>query len=448
MSIRFYSIVLAASLFLSLSAQKGRALTIDNFDGTAQLEVDPATPAAGVVVADPGAVGGRRSIEALLTEGPRELSVDLFGGVFSHSQASLVKGDTLVVWDGNDTLDEVDFDGLGGVDIAQDGSTAIKLKLLFSDSTPARPLDLTVRVYDASSPSGQAWSLGTITLDRPYDDEYLTIPFTSFNEGGADLSNVGAITLFVNGISLASDVTIDWIGGDNDCVAEDKDVCGVCFGAGDTCLDCAGEPFGPRVWDGEDPATCCLPEEFDDCGVCFGANECEEPEPLCSDSEPAGCRRVASEVSSEQVDQSFFSFRKFDIRLLRSLPRSRRKVRRTLRKEVKAAYSVVQTEVATLSTVVLECSNENCCVDSAVNQDEFVSLNAQVDELFRIARAGVKAFRTRYQEGECEGTLEECLKRVKARNRSFRRLMRQARAFRDELSMMLEGLPDKTSTCS
>lgn len=143
------------------------------------------------------------------------VAFDLGGGANSLfvSQQSTISSSTLVVWDGGDGDDAIDYTGLGGFDLRGGGSEfGFELGVNFRD----QPVDVTFTVYDASDPSGNTWSRDTITLSGPsFVPAAFTVPYGHFTthgpNGGVDFSNVGAVTMEIGAFNPGTDLEIDYL---------------------------------------------------------------------------------------------------------------------------------------------------------------------------------------------------------------------------------------------
>ncbi len=220
---RFASAITCLLAAASLSAAP---IVIDAF-GTDQnqIQVGPGQPGnnpwtAGSGVAAPDAIGGSRniSITRVSGNGSDTADVGLTPGVFTLSTAAANNSVGRIIWDG-DTNSSVNPTGLGGRDLT-DGGTNTFLRL------QARS-DITGTIYITIFTSATAYSTVAITLPAlgfgatPFT-EYI-IPFSSFTQGApanvtsstigfnlgaasgsANFTNVGAITLFVDGTGAGS----------------------------------------------------------------------------------------------------------------------------------------------------------------------------------------------------------------------------------------------------
>lgn len=182
-------------------------ILIDDFITPQSISVTASTPTGSSIVSAPEALGGERDMKLALTSGftSLTLSSNPFGGeLLVHDSGATVKGISSTIWDGPDGSDDVDYDGLGGVDIGT-GNNAFLLSGVVADLSGT----ISLIVYDASDASGQTWSQADFSLPGTVlAPSELQIPFTDFNfhgSGGAvDFANVGAIELQIENITTGS----------------------------------------------------------------------------------------------------------------------------------------------------------------------------------------------------------------------------------------------------
>lgn len=262
-----------AAFFAVFAASSAHAITIDQFNGELRAEDSIATfgptTAAG---AFPSAIGGARTLQAIAITGPLKTSVSTengadMAGYLSHSQESGVKARSTVIWDG-DTNAALNPIGLGGIDLTEDGGTALELGIFSFDLANGNPIALRLSVFDASDPSGQTASVYELTINNKVENpQTLFIPFASFTlKSGAfapaSFKNLGALVFEIDGNSPDLDLSLEFIKTNGRCPlvpgkgGKVLDVCGVCGGDGTSCLDCRGVPFGKAA--------------YDQCGVCAG----------------------------------------------------------------------------------------------------------------------------------------------------------------------------------
>lgn len=301
------------ALILVVFSNPLKAITIDDFSGFqetfSEAQFRPLSRSSRTV---PNGVGGFRSFSAQATSGlAGRLLIETTTGSSSrlqHSQDVGVTGVSTVHWDGNSNAANIDPSGLGGVDLTDDGGSSFIFTHFAFGFPFGTPLNLTVRVFDASDQSGDTFSEATVILNRPYrfsDKEDLFLPFSSFTvegpSGPADFSNVGAIWLQIDGAEEEVDIGFDDFKTDGDCdlVPQSNgkvlDECGDCIPENSSlynkaCSDCLGVPNGIAVAGTScqtgDPGPCapgsfsdtceCVPEQSPRPELCDGIdNDCD-----------------------------------------------------------------------------------------------------------------------------------------------------------------------------
>ena len=205
------------------------------------------------------AIGGVRYLEAKTVGEPRRVEADIDAGIYYHSQAASARGTSLIRWDG-DANPGLQHNGLGGIDLTEDGSTAIRIRVYSFDYPDNKTLPIRVTLYDASNSDiffrGQIVLSSSITTPTDFLIPLDSINFASLGQVAGDISqtvkNVGAIDFFVDGsANPAYDLELSFIGTNGKCVdlvpknGFILDECGVCNGDNSTCSDCEGIPNGP-----------------------------------------------------------------------------------------------------------------------------------------------------------------------------------------------------------
>ena len=264
-------VLLIAVLALFVPAQ-AFSLTIDDFTaGSHQASAVGAPSVDTDSTATISAIGGARTLRAENTSGTLKMEVEVEAALetMSHSQDANVKGESLVIWDG-DTTASLNPAGLGGVDFTQDGANAVEIEIIgFDPGANGAPIDMTLTFYDASDATGGThWAYTHTFTAAITTDTKLTIPFTSFtpSAGAVDFTNVGAGTLFINGNDTAVDLTISSLRTNGQCPQVPDangvviDQCGVCGGDNSTCKDCLGVINGTNV-----PGAACDTQLASDC---------------------------------------------------------------------------------------------------------------------------------------------------------------------------------------
>ncbi len=135
-----------------------------------------------------------------------ETRLQVVNGQISFSNNVGTIGSGIIVWDGDDDPTVVDTQGLGGIDITNNNGWDLDGIFLDIISADLPGLELTFAIYDTNSNISR--------LSRSFN-ESITTPQTKsflFNDfiGNADLTNVGAIELDING-PAEIDATIDII---------------------------------------------------------------------------------------------------------------------------------------------------------------------------------------------------------------------------------------------
>jgi len=301
---RIIKVLAVFSTVIVVGSSPANAISLDEFLGQGVASSSIPGTSATSVTADPSAIGGQRALYALknstgsgLTRLETFADPDFVGDTdfsLGYTQGAHA-GQGIVSWDGDANAAALNPSGLGVVDLTQDNGTALLLGIKFFDYPSSNTFDITIRLYDASNPSGLKYSDVTVKLNQamnfltPFP---LTIPFTqvttagastvpapsgtfevntSFGPSGAvDLKKVGAIQLILNGLtnSNAPDITLDVFKTNGYCdivpnsLGRVVDDCGFCLNTSqannskDSCGLC---PSAPNFNKAKDP-----------CGVCFG----------------------------------------------------------------------------------------------------------------------------------------------------------------------------------
>ncbi len=182
---------------LGLLAGTGRAgaLVIDDFstDQTVIL-IGGAPDSTSSQISGPGILGGERDMEMTLLSS-MGIVMAASGGTLNYAHAATTTGTGLIVWDGPDGAATLDPIGLGGIDFTAGGEDKIAIPLLVSSL--AAPMILTAYT-DAANYS-------TATLPLPGNvppQARLSVLFTNFVAAGgtgADFTNIGAFSLYIDG---------------------------------------------------------------------------------------------------------------------------------------------------------------------------------------------------------------------------------------------------------
>lgn len=215
------------SSILAVDGNGVAGVSIDSFDTVSSELTDvepPGTPVTSVNTANE-AVGGQRDFRAELTSvtggvGAESAGIRAGGGLLQTEQSVFAIANYLVEWDGIDAAGNFNPTGLGNLDLtAVSGVTGqaqgICLVNLFSDQPG---LQLILRVYTDANRFSQA----TISNLQANTFQNVFVPLTgslngvSFqaagSQGGADFTNVGAITMEIVGQNNGTDFSMDTLG--------------------------------------------------------------------------------------------------------------------------------------------------------------------------------------------------------------------------------------------
>ena len=319
MSILRFAFSLAAAIVLTRSAS---ALTLDAFIDDGLISSTSTVGATKVLhLPTSHAIGGGRSLSATKSgPGTGVSRLEIVDSSIGYTQGAHA-GFASVVWDGDTDPSTIKPNGLGAIDLTQDLGTAFKIGLMFFDYPSNQPVQLQLRLYDASTSDGSRFSEIAITLDQFYADVspfYITVPFTMFatpgsstvpapsgtsfattttiGSGGAvDITRVGAISLSFRGdlnarapdIILAPFLTNGRCSSVPDATGRAIDECSVCHESADShkgkdrCGICRAGPAGYSYESNKIQDGCALcPGEpffrfptgtFDKCGTCLNA---------------------------------------------------------------------------------------------------------------------------------------------------------------------------------
>ena len=299
------------------------AITIDNFQGTQSVSSNGSSNVTSFSsVNTAGAIGGTRSINTTATGGNAGLTVTATTTsatpfFYNHSQDATVTAISNIHWDGDNTAASVNFTGLNGIDLTEDGANAFVFDGVFYDFPSGANTTITVTVYDASDSTGATFTEFDLVLSQAHSGSLLTLPFSAIANtgpgGAAVLTNVGAIVLTVNGNSPDVDLIIDLIGTNGTCtlipgVGEGViDECGVCIAESDpmnnqSCADCEGVPNGSAL-----PGNSCDTGELGPCEAGTYDSSCScirnvDPLPERCDGLDNNCNGEADEIFPQLGD--------------------------------------------------------------------------------------------------------------------------------------------------
>jgi len=320
------------ALVLALCSSSATAATIDQFQVQANLS-SPEAVGVGVSIytAHSKALGGGRTLTAMKTSAGSGVGVTRIETTAAGSILGLTEGDHggfgSVVWDGDTDPNSLKANGLGSLDLTQDGATAFKLTIRSFDYAYSEVMLLTFRIYDPAFPLGNKFSQVDITINQVVNTAnpvLLTIPFSLFTTpgastvsgfptnsvligGGAAATSVGAIAMEFRG--FAGDMTTGILSTNGRCSAvpnsngkvvdecgvclddvnnanQGKDACGICYKGPpgydydsnkvfDACGLCPANPQYSYPDGNKDSCGLCPTapnwgNSKDPCGVCFG----------------------------------------------------------------------------------------------------------------------------------------------------------------------------------
>ncbi|MGH0030371.1 MAG: hypothetical protein ACQGVC_11310 [Myxococcota bacterium] len=175
-------------------AGAAQAVTIDDF-GAGSLVFVSASSSNDSQVTD-SMLGGERDETISNTSASGGILAGASGGDYSYGALNAT-GSALLVWDGVDGSPALDATGLGGVDLTESGShTHFAIEILSNDFVA----DLVLTVYTSVG------DFSAITVATPGGipsgpSQTLMVAYADFvpTGSGADFTNVGAITLLVDG---------------------------------------------------------------------------------------------------------------------------------------------------------------------------------------------------------------------------------------------------------
>ncbi len=205
------------TIALFLFATSARAeLLIDVFDAAQTVSVSGAPLGPKSIfdsITAPGILGGERDVFLQRTSANSgSISVDVdgsFAGALAYASSPATTGSALMTYDGTDGASGINFTGLGGIDLTQAG---LNLGINLS-TTSDNGASVTFTIYtDATH-----FSLFTVPVlaDPTFTFTDYFVDFASFvptgADGGANYTNVGAITVLLDGTSNpGTDIGIDY----------------------------------------------------------------------------------------------------------------------------------------------------------------------------------------------------------------------------------------------
>ena len=204
------AVLVAASPAAALGG--GTPVVVDDFStnqAALTLTFPPAGTTASSSVSGGGVLGTERDALVNLASGViagNSMSAFVSSGAFSYSQSATITGSGMLVWDGIDGSSTIDSTGLGGVDLTAGGTQdALHLLVAFDDLPAIATLAVAT---DAGNTSTTSFNLPGLI----FSNAHFVVPFSALTPAvgaGADLTNVGAIMLFVGSASTAPDIDID-----------------------------------------------------------------------------------------------------------------------------------------------------------------------------------------------------------------------------------------------
>ncbi len=205
-----WSAVLAVflfGLFGSSLIQAEPPPTIDSFETEQEWISLTLLESDASIASGPGILGGERDlkIERTGATGPT-LEAGVSAGAFFYGQGPGLVGSARIEWDGPDSdPSSLDPTGLGGIDLtAGETQDAFSLKVSIDD-LPANPR---IEIF---TDAGKSSIFGLSLPGSTYSPVDYVIPFSAFAPnlgGGAVLTDVGAITLFIDA-TTSLDLGID-----------------------------------------------------------------------------------------------------------------------------------------------------------------------------------------------------------------------------------------------
>jgi hypothetical protein len=271
------------------------AATIDEFQVQASVS-SPETVggSASIYTGHAQALGGGRKLTAMKTSigmgaGVTRIETISSGGTLSISQGEH-GGFASAVWDGDTNPDILKANGLGSLDLTQDGADEFRLQLISFDYPEDENMVIALRIYDPAFLSGNKFSQVEIIINskvRPSAPVTLTIPFSLFTtpgagtvsgfasnsvlvNGGATATKIGAIALEFSG--YAGDLTAGLLTTNGRCTAVPNssgtvlDACGVCLD--DTANSNLGKDACGICYKGPPGYDYDSSKVFDACGLC------------------------------------------------------------------------------------------------------------------------------------------------------------------------------------
>jgi len=192
--------LLCLMLILTIFADNSQATIIDSFSTPQSLTINTVGTVSSSVSSSGGDILGveRDMTLEMLSGSGMAVQADLGGfSILNHAQNASTTGKTTITWDGVDGTPAIDYTGLGGIDLTESGANnGMIISVIFDDL----PSEIIVSAYsDAGNWSKYIASLPGMIFSSP---AIITMPFANFvsqSGSGADFTNIGAISLVVNG---------------------------------------------------------------------------------------------------------------------------------------------------------------------------------------------------------------------------------------------------------
>lgn len=268
-----------------LTALPANALTIDAFvdDGYVSSTSTVSTTKTAYVPSAL-AIGGGRTLSATKSgSGTGVTRLEVVDSSLGYTQGAHA-GYASITWDGDNDPTTLKPNGLGSIDLTQDGGTALKIGVMFFDYPTNQPVQVKVRLYDASTPDGTKFSESSISLNQFHGGPGIwdiSIPFSRFPN--VDVTRVGAISMSFRGDlnSRAPDIILAPFTTNGRCSAVPDasgraiDECGVCHEHADAkkgtdrCGICLAGPNGYSYASNK---------IFDSCSLCPGESRYQFPD--------------------------------------------------------------------------------------------------------------------------------------------------------------------------
>lgn len=454
-----------------IAAPGAWAITIDGFDGDGTAKSTNVGLAGTLVVSSPSAIGGTRTLATTKTAGSEgEVKLETKSSILFHSQDSGVSGFSAVVWDGDSNPTTVNFSGLGGIDLTDDGATAIKLEGVNFDFPGSQPIDISIEVFSASDANGLTFMKRDVTLNQFLFNQEIVIPFTDFTASNslAGFNNVGAISLVVNGSKPNVDFSLAGISTNGTCaivpsIGEDvidecgvcggqdllKDVCGVCSGTGQSCIDCAGVPNGPAKLDQcmecNGNGLSCIDcngvpfgsAKLDSCGVCNGdGTTCNQ------------CDKIDINQTLTSLTKSTKLQRKIALRSLRKFRKSDKPYYKGMKAKITECQVELDKLIGQLPSDVQQCAPNPLCTTINANAEIKVTYEDIARKLYKKTAEIIKhKTPSSGTPSACTSGISNCLKKIKSQAIEQRTQRAKARKQRNNQRKQIKSVPGSYSVC-